>query len=320
MHPNFDRSQGIGASDAGAAIGVNPNKSPFQLWREKTKEIIPPDISNNLNIKRGVRMEPLIRKWVKEDLGITIRKDNKTHFSETYPFLYSHTDGFIKGKKRIAEIKAPSLYMLEQYGPEHTDQIPDYYLAQGIHMLTVQPEIEGIDYFVQFPGHEIKQYILDREDHLIKSYVKAITRFWDFVVHKTPPPPVNNDDLNVIYKESNKKMMPYDVQTEVLVKDLIKIRKKIKEFQIEEKSMTFDVKNHIGNYDYFTMSDGGKVNLSRVKRKLFDEEHLKNNEEEYYNYCNLFNEKDFKKEKPLLHDKYSEEVISLRLILPKINQ
>ena len=105
MQPDFDRTQGIGASDSGSALGVNPYKTPFDLWQEKTKKITPPDLSDNPHVKRGIRMEPIIRDWVKEDLGITIRKDNKTHFSEEYPFLYSHTDGFIQGKKRIAEIK-----------------------------------------------------------------------------------------------------------------------------------------------------------------------------------------------------------------------
>ena len=134
MQPNFDRTQGIGASDSGSAVGVNPHKSPLDLWQEKTKRKTPPDLSKNRNVRRGIVMEPIIRDWVKEDLGITINQDDKTHFSEEYPFLYSHTDGFIQGKKRIAEIKAPSFHSLHLYGEEGTHDIPDYYLTQKKHI------------------------------------------------------------------------------------------------------------------------------------------------------------------------------------------
>ena len=317
MQPDFDRTQGIGASDSGSALGVNPYKTPFDLWQEKTKKITPPDLSDNPHVKRGIRMEPIIRDWVKEDLGITIRKDNKTHFSEEYPFLYSHTDGFIQGKKRIAEIKAPSLHMLNQYGEEGTDEIPDYYLTQGIHMMLVQPEIEGVDYFIQFPGLEIKQYLLDRSDHMIKNYKDAITRFWDFVVHDTPPPPINNNDVSQMYSTSNGQMMPWDAEVETLIQKLIKIKSKHKEEKEQLDSLGVEIKNRIGNYDFFTLKTGGKVRLNRIKK--FNEAKLREiNEETYSKFLTKFDKDAFKKSDKDLYEE-CRTTIQVRLDLPRTN-
>ena len=66
----IERQKGIGGSDAGAAVGVNPYKSAFKLYLEKVGDQVPEDISNKPAVKRGVRLEPEIIKWVKEDLNI----------------------------------------------------------------------------------------------------------------------------------------------------------------------------------------------------------------------------------------------------------
>ena len=39
------RSHSLGGSDAAAVMGLNPYKSPFALWAEKTGMVPEPDIS-----------------------------------------------------------------------------------------------------------------------------------------------------------------------------------------------------------------------------------------------------------------------------------
>jgi putative phage-type endonuclease len=312
------RRKGVGGSEAGAAIGVNEYKSPFQLWLEKTGRANPPDLSDNLNVKRGIRMEPIIRQWVKEDLGITIHKDNQTHYSPDHPFLYSHTDGWVVGKKRIAEIKAPSIHMIDRYGEEGTDQIPDYNLAQGVHMLAVQPEMMGVDYFVQFPGHEIKQYVLEREESLVESYIASVTRFWGFVEHDTPPPPINSEDINKMYGTSNKQMLSHDMPLEVKIQSLISQNKAIKEAKDIQKSLSIEIKNAIGHYDGYTMSSGKRATLSRVLRSTFNESRMLEEADPLYDeYCRAFDEKLYKHDHPDSYKYYSDEAISMRLVLPR---
>ena len=38
------RTQGIGGSDAGTIVGLNPWKSKYELWLEKTGQVVPEDL------------------------------------------------------------------------------------------------------------------------------------------------------------------------------------------------------------------------------------------------------------------------------------
>ena len=47
------RSTTIGGSDAAAILGLNPYKSPYALWAEKTGKVIPEDISQKEAVRLG---------------------------------------------------------------------------------------------------------------------------------------------------------------------------------------------------------------------------------------------------------------------------
>lgn len=55
------RLEGIGGSDAAAAMNMNRWETARDLWAVKTRREVRPDISNNPNVKYGAEMEPLIR-------------------------------------------------------------------------------------------------------------------------------------------------------------------------------------------------------------------------------------------------------------------
>ena len=49
------RTKGIGGSDASVIAGINPYKSVYQLWKEKTGQIEPEE--EDLALFREMRME-----------------------------------------------------------------------------------------------------------------------------------------------------------------------------------------------------------------------------------------------------------------------
>jgi len=312
----IERQKGIGGSDAGTAIGVNPWKSPYILYLEKTGAREPEDISDKPAVKRGVRLEPEIIKWVKEDLGITIRKDNSTHISKEYPFLFCHNDGTVVGTHRIAEVKSPSLHMREFWGDTGTDSVPQYYLAQGVHALAIQTEMEGVDFFAYFDP-DILHFRLERKQSLIDAYIAKVTKFWDHVLNKIPPPPQDDNDLIYKYFKKNGKYRQATPHINILIKELMGIKAKKKGLDIQEKDVKFQIKDFIEEYDGID-STHGKVTLSRVELKAFQEKGLmKTDPELYKEYCTVFDEKRLKADHL---DKYEEHCYSkqsTRLILPK---
>lgn len=63
------RNMGIGGSDAAVIMGLNPYKSPYQLWLEKTGQAEPPDLSGNQRVYWGSKNEPNIADWFQEETG-----------------------------------------------------------------------------------------------------------------------------------------------------------------------------------------------------------------------------------------------------------
>jgi|TARA_Y100000296_G_scaffold46377_1_gene53204 putative phage-type endonuclease len=312
----IERKKGIGGSDAGTAIGVNPWKSPYQLYLEKTGARVSEDISDKPAVKRGVRLEPEIIKWVKEDLGITIRKDNTTHISKEHPFLFCHNDGTVVGTHRVAEVKSPSIHMREFWGEPGTDSVPQYYLAQGVHALAIQPEMEGVDFFAYFDP-DILHFRLERKQSLIDAYIAKVTRFWDFVLNKVPPPPQDENDLIHKYFKKNGKFKSATPDIEKRIANLIRIKAKKKTLDLEEKEEKFQIKNYIEHFDGIN-SNLGKVTLSRVELKAFQEKgFMKTDPELYEEYCTVLDEKRLKVDHPEKYEKHVYSKQSTRLILPK---
>ncbi|MGF0055807.1 YqaJ viral recombinase family protein [Peptoniphilaceae bacterium SGI.097] len=71
------RSNYLGGSDAAAAVGLNPWKSPFQVWLEKrsTTHDIPPQ-EDSLKLWYGRAAEDMIAKRFEMETGKKTRRNN----------------------------------------------------------------------------------------------------------------------------------------------------------------------------------------------------------------------------------------------------
>lgn len=68
------RNKGIGGSDAGVIAGVNPWKSPFKLWLEKTGQAEPDDLSDNEAVLWGIKLEPIVAERFTEVTGKKVHR------------------------------------------------------------------------------------------------------------------------------------------------------------------------------------------------------------------------------------------------------
>ncbi len=59
-----DRKEGVGGSDISTILGLNPHKSPHQLWMEKTGRS-DENVDNNFT-RAGVKLEPMVADWFEE--------------------------------------------------------------------------------------------------------------------------------------------------------------------------------------------------------------------------------------------------------------
>ncbi len=68
------RNSGIGGSDAGAIMGMNPWKSKYQLWLEKTGQAEPEDLSGKESVYWGTVLETAVADRFSELTGKKLRR------------------------------------------------------------------------------------------------------------------------------------------------------------------------------------------------------------------------------------------------------
>lgn len=182
------RALGIGGSDAAVIMGMNPYKSPYQLWLEKTGQAEAPDLSDNQYVYWGTKNEANIADWFQEETGRKVKRLG-TLRSKEYPFMLANVDRTVVGENAGLEIKTAGV---RQYRKWKDDEIPDAYYCQCLHYMAVT----GADYWyiaVLLGGNEAKWKRIERNEEDIQHLIMAETDFWKLVETKTPPPVDGSD-------------------------------------------------------------------------------------------------------------------------------
>lgn len=177
------RNAGIGGSDASVIMGLNPYKSPYQLWLEKTGQAEAPDLSHVQAVYWGSKNESNIADWFMEDTGKKVRKLG-TLRSRAHPFMMANVDRAVMGEEAGLEIKTAGVSQAKKW---KGDEIPDAYYCQCLHYLAVT----GADRWyiaVLIGGNEALYKTVERNEEDIKALIQAEDDFWKLVETKTPPP------------------------------------------------------------------------------------------------------------------------------------
>lgn len=137
---------GIGGSDAGTVLGLNPWCSNLQLWRYKTGQEQPEDISDKPAVIFGKKAEEHIRELFRLDYPQYDIKYNEfwMYVNDELPWQFATLDGELWEKLSddteimvgILEIKTTTIQNRSQWD-EWDGGIPQRYYAQVLHQLSV---------------------------------------------------------------------------------------------------------------------------------------------------------------------------------------
>lgn len=176
------RSKYIGGSDAGAVIGLNPYKSAYALWAEKTGRI--DGFEGNMATKVGTYLEEFVAKLFEEETGKRVRRKNRTMVNDLYPFACANVDRLVVGEKALLEIKTTtSIPIMKQL---RGTEFPEAYYSQVTHYLAVTG-LPKAYLAVLINCRELKIYELERDQGEIDALMKAEAEFWECVKNDTPP-------------------------------------------------------------------------------------------------------------------------------------
>lgn len=177
------RASTIGGSDAAAILWLNPYKSPYALWAEKTGKVIPEDVSQKEAVRLGTDLEEYVAKRFTEATGKKVRRENYTVFRDDMPYAHANYDRIVIGERAGLEIKTTNALNLKKF---KNGEYPANYYVQCCHYLLVS----GLDRWylaVLVLGVAFKVFTIERDEAELSALKTAEENFWYQVQNDLPP-------------------------------------------------------------------------------------------------------------------------------------
>lgn len=228
------RKGGIGSSDAGAAVGLNPYQSQLELWMVKTgrdgnlPKIDPNDETSPMYW--GTLLEPIVAAHYTRRTGHRVRKINAVLQHPDIPWMLANIDREVMG---VADVQILECKTTGEFGARlWRDGVPEYVQLQVQHQLAVTNKAAA-DVCVLICGQEIRIYRIDRDDALIARLIVLEQQFWHYVETDTPPPADGSKSADVALRclyphdSGNTLDLSHDSAMSAAFADLLTIRDEI---------------------------------------------------------------------------------------------
>lgn len=181
------RKGGIGSSDAAAAVGLNPYKSPLELWMEKTGRASAGGEHAGFDDPRywGTLLEPYVAIAYQQKTDRRVRKVNAVLQHPAFPFMLANIDREVVGcpEVQILECKTAGEFGSRLW----RDGVPEYVQIQVQHQLAVTGKAAA-DVAVLLCGQQLEIFRIPRDEDVIARLTVLEARFWEHVETDTPPP------------------------------------------------------------------------------------------------------------------------------------
>ena len=216
------RKQGIGSSDAAAAVGLNPYKSQLELWLEKTgrdtslPKLDPQD--EDSPAYWGNILEPIVARHYTRRSGHRVRRINAVlqHPDPKRAWMLANIDREVIGapEVQILECKTAGINGARLW----KEGVPEYVQLQVMHQLAVTGK-QAADVAVLLGGQHLEVHRIERDESMIARLIDLERLFWDYVVSDTPPPADGTASadaaLRCLYPEDNGQTLDFSQHTEL---------------------------------------------------------------------------------------------------------
>lgn len=173
------RKSGIGGSDIGTVLGLNPWDSAFALWARRTGQISEKQL-NSWAVRFGKAFEePILQMWQAEHPEWRVMKTG-TYRSRRHPYQLANPDALAQhvetGAWMVIEVKTSR---------NPWKDVPPHYVAQVQHYM----DVLGIDtaVMVGVVGWSWEERIVHADGFLQEEMRSQAGRFWDHLQNIAPP-------------------------------------------------------------------------------------------------------------------------------------
>lgn len=275
------RKAGIGGSEAAAIVGLNPWKSAFQLWREKTGQVEPADLSDNEFVYWGNVLEQAVADRFCELAGKKVQRRGMLQDDE-YQYMLASVDRMVVGENAGLECKTTNAFNGKAWDG---DELPDsYYVQCQWYMMITGCEKWYIA--VLIGGNKFVWKEVSRNEADIEAIRKAAVEFWGMVETNTMPPVDGSSDCGKALSErfSAEKGKAIDLPT--AAKDCIDRIREIKETiaRLEEQKQLSEneLKAMLGDAEIGVIGEDKVTWKEQAGRTTLDSKRLKAEAPELY--------------------------------------
>lgn len=200
----LERGSYLGGGDIAALMGVNPWRTPLDVYLQKTGQVpeSAPDPEREKRFRRGKLMEPVVLEMMRQDFGIEVVATNHRYRDPEFPFLAAEIDfEWHRGDGVLmnGEIKTVHPFAQGKWGEAETEEIPIEYAAQSMFGLMIAGR-DVCQYGVLFGSDNLQLYHVLRDDETIANMRALAVAFWnDHVLARVPPAPVTAEDLRKLW-------------------------------------------------------------------------------------------------------------------------
>jgi putative phage-type endonuclease len=242
------RRKGIGGSDAAVILGLSKWKTPFELWLEKTGQVIPEETDNEAAYWGNVLEDTVAREFSLRT-GKKVRRCNRILQHPEYDFMLGNIDREVVGEKAILECKTASEYFRKEW---KDDEIPAPYIIQVQHYLAVTGYRQGY-IAVLIGGNKFLWKPIERDEELIKIIIDEEKHFWEYHVLQNIPPALDGSSaaekfLKERYKETDsEKVVQLGASYKSKIEEYQSLKDTIKQLEQQKKTIENELKNELKN-------------------------------------------------------------------------
>lgn len=266
------KQQGFGGSDASIILGLNPYKSAFTLWLEKTGQLEPEPV-NNEYVEWGNLLEPVIRDKFRAETGFEVFENHFVLQHDEHDFMVANIDGEVidpqfGGLRGVLEIKTTS----ERNKKDWEEGCPNHYMLQIQHYLGVTNYLYAY-VAVLIGGNHFKYFLIHRDDYIIDKIIAAEMVFQEKINKKIAPEitasKADSDYLAEAFLEDNGEEAFLSAELEEMVFEYISLQEEIKALQEKAEALKNYLKLKAGETKFF-IGERIKVSMPTIKKVIFD--------------------------------------------------
>ncbi|EOB8395371.1 YqaJ viral recombinase family protein, partial [Listeria monocytogenes] len=268
------RRQGIGGSDAGIIMGLNKYKTAFELWLDKTGQILPDESAGEAAYWEN-QMEEVVAKEFEKRTGKKVRRSNMMYQHPEHDFMLANVDRFIVGEDALLECKTASAYLAKEW---ESDEVPATYLVQIQHYLAVTGKSKAY-VAVLIGGNKFIWKEIERDEELINQIIAFELDFWETNIKGHVAPALDGSSAAEKYlkdrfaKSEDKQIILPKTFNEYLT-ERANLERDIKLLETRKKEIDNNIKGHMESAEK-ALSDNYEVSWKSMTSKRVDTKKLK---------------------------------------------